>query len=257
MNNKHICQNTNHLIEPNKNTQLITYAAILLTTLLVYCVAIKYEFITYDDEFLLTTNPNVNTGISLDNIVWAFTSTNKLQWVPLTWLSHMIDFSLYGMRPYGHHLTNVILHMLNVLLLLLFFSRATNAFWRSAFVVFLFALHPLHVEPVAWISARKDLLSTFFCFWTLIFYLNYVKHPRASRYIFVLGAYLLSLVSKPMMVTLPFILLLLDYWPLRRFGNARERLPSSTHSQKDLLNILFEKVPLFIHSLLFCLVANI
>lgn len=163
------------------------------------------------------------------DIRWAFTSGEAANWFPVTRLSHILDCQLFGLRSGWHHLTNVWFHALATLLLFAFLERATKARWRSAFVAFLFALHPLHVESVAWIAERKDVLSAFFWFLTLMLYVRYTERPGGKRYALALGSFGLGLMAEPMAVTLPFVLLLLDVWPLRRMQPWRkavwEKLP--------------------------------
>lgn len=170
----------------------------------------------FDDVHYVLENPAVRRGLTWEGIGWAFTTGHAANWHPLTWVSHMVDCSLYGMNPGGHHLTNLLLHVSNTLLLLVFLSSATGAFWRSALVACLFGLHPLHVESVAWISERKDVLCTFFFLLMLIGYRRYAGRPTFGRYTAVLILFVLGLLSKPMIVTAPFVLLLLDYWPDRK-----------------------------------------
>lgn len=221
----------NILVQPGRNVRLASSFLLLLSVSLLYFKTYSFDFINYDDDFLLTGNLRVNTGVSWLNLLWAFSSLDKLQWAPLTWISHMLDFQMFGANPSGHHLVSVAFHLLNTLLLQLFLYKATNAYWRSTFVAALFALHPLHVEPVAWISARKDLLCTLFFLLTLRCYAHYAEKPGIRRYFPVLGMYGLGLMSKPMLVTVPFLILLLDYWPLRRTDKckplelAREKIP--------------------------------
>ncbi|MCK5784871.1 MAG: tetratricopeptide repeat protein, partial [Desulfobacterales bacterium] len=173
--------------------------------------------------------------MSLESLRWAVTSTYATNWHPMTWLSHILDVQLYGMAPGSHHLTNVLFHVANALMLFLVFRRMTDGLWRSAFVAALFALHPLHVESVAWVAERKDVLSTFFWLLTMWCYARYAERPGTKRYIPVVLFFILGLMSKPMLVTLPFILLLMDYWPLKRFQSG----------QSGVRNLVFEKVPLF------------
>ncbi|MGD0596997.1 MAG: tetratricopeptide repeat protein [Sedimentisphaerales bacterium] len=202
-----------------------------LTTVAVYWEVCSYDFVNYDDRGYVYKNPNIQDGITLQAVKWAFTTGYASNWHPLTWLSHMLDWQFFGPNAGGHHLTNLIFHIANTLLLFLVLRRMTNAFWQSAFVAALFALHPLHVESVAWIAERKDVLSTFFWILTMWAYLRYVKHPNVLRYLFALLMFAFGLMSKPMLVTLPFVLLLLDYWPLERFGKRtifyliREKIP--------------------------------
>jgi tetratricopeptide (TPR) repeat protein len=219
--------------------------ALGLITLAVFAPALTHEFLAYDDQVYVTENPHVQAGLTWPGVEWAFRSSAASNWHPVTWLSHMLDCQLYGLRPAGHHLTNVLLHAANCLLLFLVLSRMTGAMWRSACVAALFAWHPLHVESVAWIAERKDVLSTFFFLLTLGAYGRYAEGRRknaecrmqnaesriVSRFTFhVSGYYLLSilffalgLMSKPMVVTLPFVLLLLDYWPLGRSAECGVR----------------------------------
>jgi len=213
-----------------------------------------HEFLKYDDEAYVTVNPHVNAGLTLKGIIWAFTTTHASNWHPLTWLSHMLDCQLYGLNPAGHHLTNLVFHIASTLLLFLVLKGMTGALWRSGFVAALFALHPLHVESVAWVAERKDVLSTFFWILTMWAYVRYTKQPRLNRYMVVLLSFGLGLMSKPMLVTLPFVLLLVDYWPLGRFQfvplTSHRRLNTDkskeTGDQRSLaLRLVLEKVPFF------------
>jgi protein O-mannosyl-transferase len=226
---------------------LITVLVLVVMTLTAYWKTGANEFINYDDDDYVYGNAHVQSGITLDNVRWAFTSTDAANWHPVTWLSHMADCELYGLSPRGHHLTSVALHIVNAILLLLVLTRMTGVFWRSAFVAFLFALHPLHVESVAWIAERKDVLSTFFFMLTLFAYLGYVRHPGLWRYLLALSLFALGLMSKPMLVSLPFVLLLLDYWPLRRHLNnpdsAGDPTAASLQPGTVLNRLLMEKAP--------------
>ncbi len=187
-------------------------------TWLVFGQTLGHEFVNYDDEFYITENPMVLKGVSLQGILWAFTHNVNYNWTPLTIISHMLDCQLYGTEAGGHHLTNLILHLASVIVLFLVLKGMTGALWRSAFVAAVFAIHPLHVESVAWIAERRDVLSGLFFMLTLAAYAGYVRHPRSlSRYLMVMLMLAVALMSKPMVVTLPFVLLLLDYWPLKRF----------------------------------------
>jgi len=205
------------------------YLFLLLAALAAYAQVFQHDFVNYDDPDYVTENAHVRAGLTWEGVRWAFTSGDDANWLPLTRLSHMLDAQLFGLNSGLHHLTNVLLHALSTLLLFAVLRRATGAIWRSAFVAFLFALHPLHVESVAWIAERKDVLSAFFWFLTLWAYVRYVEKPVPGRYWFVLAAFTLGAMSKPMIVTLPFVLLLLDVWPLRRTPPVR----------------VLEKVPLF------------
>jgi tetratricopeptide (TPR) repeat protein len=183
----------------------------------------------------------VQSGITLDGLRWAFTTKYTGLWNPLVWMSFMVDHEFFGLNAGGYHLTNLLLHILTTLLLFWLFHRMTGAVWRSAFVAALFALHPLHVESVAWISERKDVLSAFFWVLTLYLYVRYTEKPLLRRYLPVLFSFMLALMSKPMVVTLPVIMILLDYWPLKRFSRQTDKL--------DLLWGQFkEKAPFFVLS---------
>jgi Tfp pilus assembly protein PilF len=199
----------------------------------------------WDDYEYVVQNPHVRSGLTIENAVWAFTSTHASNWHPLTWLSHMLDCELYGLNPAGHHLNNLLLHLANTLLLFALFARMTRALRQSAFVAAIFALHPLHVESVAWVAERKDLLSTFFLMLTCMAYLRYTRHPDLRSYLLCIVLFALGLASKPMLVTLPFLLLLLDYWPLCRSGTlCSDGLnPSGAIKFSALVR---EKVPFFV-----------
>ena len=208
---------------------------LVIATFIAYMQVLKYGFITsFDDTEYLTSNWNIKTGLTKESIVWAFSTSYASNWHPLTWLSHMLDYELYGMEPFGHHLTSLIFHITNTLLLFGVLLKMTGALWRSGLVAILFALHPLNVESVAWVSERKNVLSTFFLLLTLWAYVKYVDRKNAGNYLLVVLFLALGLMSKPMLVTLPFVLLLLDFWPLKRFSEARPT------------RLILEKVPLFV-----------
>lgn len=217
---------------------LVCICLILLTTA-VYAPVRHYDFVSYDDGDYITKNPHVLEGFTHQNIVWALTHFHSSNWHPVTWLSHMLDVKLWGRNAGGHHLTNVAFHAANACLLLLVLTSMTGAIWRSVFVAAVFALHPLHVESVAWISERKDVLSAFFWILTMAAYLRYVRRPQVKKYLLVVLCFALALMSKPMAVTIPFVLLLLDYWPLRR-ANLQS---SDLHKW---LRLAAEKLPLVV-----------
>ncbi len=175
------------------------------------------DFVSFDDNVYVTENVPVQTGLALKNIFWAFSTTEAANWHPVTWLSHMLDCQLFRLNPRGHHATNLLFHVANTLLLFWLLAQVTGALWPSALVAALFAWHPLHVESVAWMAERKDVLSTFFWITTMWAYVWYVERPNLKRYLLVLCPFCLGLMAKPMLVTLPFVLLLMDYWPLGRF----------------------------------------
>jgi tetratricopeptide (TPR) repeat protein len=190
--------------------------ALAALTLVVYFQVHDFEFVNFDDRETIVGNSHIQNGLTLAGIGWAFTSAYAANWFPVTWISHMIDIQFFGLESGWHHLTNVMIHVASVLLLFALLRRMTGKLWESAFVSFVFALHPLHVESVAWASERKDVLSAFFWFLTTWLYLDYVDRPDIRRYLLALGAFCVGLMSKQMLVTVPFALLLLDYWPLKR-----------------------------------------
>jgi len=209
---------------------------LLLLVGLVYLHTLTNDFVRYDDQGYVTENLQVQHGLTWENVKWAFYTSTAPYWHPLTWLSHMLDCELFGLKAWGHHLTSLLLHVANTFLVFLVLRRMTGAFWRSWFVAGLFGLHPMHVESVAWVAERKDLLSTLFWLLTLWAYERYatsakVQNRKPFYYGLALAFFALGLMSKPMLVTLPCVLLLLDYWPLNRFGNHRgwplvmEKLP--------------------------------
>jgi tetratricopeptide (TPR) repeat protein len=234
-------------MRPDRSKLLIGLGLVLMILVVYGQVCGKdYEFVNFDDETYVTSNPEVRAGLTAKGIAWAFTTFRADNWHPLTWLSLQLDADLYGVNAWGFHLTNVLLHCANAVLLFLILRRMTGALWRSGLVAALFAVHPLHVESVAWIAERKDVLSTLFGMLALGAYLRYAEHPGLARYLLVLLAYALSLLAKPMLVTLPFLLLLLDYWPLRRFSLAARDVPAAgpTHPPASVRLLVGEKLPL-------------
>jgi len=227
-----------------------------LAIIIIYWQVVNFDFIVFDDHYYVTNNDIVKEGITFEGIKWAFTSIGySANWHPLSWISHMLDIQFFGMNPGMHHFTNVIFHVFNTVLLFLVLERMTGALWRSAAVAALFALHPLHVESVAWISERKDVLSTFFWMLTMMGYIWYVEHRNMWRYLLVVFLYILGLLSKPMLVTLPFILLLLDFWPLNRLGFDQTGDIGKNHGLKNkssekrwsrLLKLILEKIPIIV-----------
>jgi len=218
-------------------------------TLMVYGQVAGHAFINYDDPDYITENVHVRIGLTLDSIQWAITATHASNWHPLTWLSHMLDVDLFGMNAGGHHMVNLLLHGAGTLLLFIVFRKTTGDRWQSAFIAALFALHPLHVESVAWTAERKDVLSTFFCFAALWRYTLYVAAPVFKNYWPVLLYFTLGLLSKTMVVTLPIVLLLMDYWPLRRSrGNKDKALPCLTGPCVSPSFLIVEKIPFFMLS---------
>jgi tetratricopeptide (TPR) repeat protein len=229
---------------------------LVLSTLLIYFQVSSFGFVHYDTAKYVYENRIVKAGLTAEGFKWAFSSFYFCNWHPLTWLSHMLDVQLYGLHPGRHHLTNVIFHIVNTLLLFGVLRRMTGKLWQCGFVAALFALHPLHVESVAWVAERKDLLSSLFGLLTLWFYTRYVRKPSVSRYMPVILFFTLGLMAKPMVVTLPFLLLLLDYWPLRRLSVDRASNRDRFSNQRpDKWHLIVEKVPLFILSAASCIVT--
>ena len=199
---------------------LLVYLFLTVAAFIAFWQVNRCDFISYDDPAYVTENMHIRHGITMDTIRWAFTTDCAANWHPLTWMSHMVDVQLFGLNPRWHHLINLFFHITNTLLLFFVFHRMTKAPWKSAFVAALFALHPLHVESVAWVAERKDVLSTFFWMLTMVAYIHYIEHPRLKSYLAVLILFALGLMAKPMLVTLPFVMLLLDWWPLGRLQGA-------------------------------------
>jgi len=213
---------------------------------MVFGQTLHHEFVSYDDDHYVTGNPIVQKGLTLEGFRWALTYAGIGHWHPLTWLTHMLDCQFYGLNAGGHHFTNVLLHTAAVILLFLVLRRMTGLLWRSAFVAAVFAIHPLRVESVAWIAERKDVLSAVFFMLTLGAYVSYVRQPPSKvRYGVVVLLYALGLLSKNMLVTLPFVLLLLDYWPLKRF--------SGFAPPKVLIRLVAEKITLFVLAFASCI----
>jgi len=211
----HLLSNRFHIPCPVNLKFLIPFFLILFTLIAFWQVR-HNDFINLDDDLYITNNSHVQEGLTFKSVYWAFTSTKNGQWTPVTFFSHLVDYTFFGLNAGGHHLTNLLFHTMNTLLLFFLLSRMTAAFWQSAFVAAIFALHPLHVESVAWVAERRDVLHSLFLLLTIWVYINYVEKPKWFRHICVLLCFILAVMSKPMAVTLPFILLLLDYWPLGR-----------------------------------------
>jgi protein O-mannosyl-transferase len=201
------------------------YVLLFFSVLAVYAQVKTHDFVSYDDPVYVTDNSQVRAGLTGEGVVWAFTTFHDANWFPLTWLSHMVDCQFFGVDSGWHHLSNVFLHALSTLLLFAVFWHMTGARWRSAVVALVFAVHPLHVESVAWIAERKDVLSGLFWMLTLWAYATYVARPGRARYLLAMFVFCLGLMAKPMLVTLPVVLLLLDYWPLGRGFRWLEKLP--------------------------------
>jgi tetratricopeptide (TPR) repeat protein len=248
--------------------ELAVLALIVSVTFAVYLPIAHHEFIDFDDPAYIFNNPHVRGGLSWDGLSWALTTNAEANWTPLTWLSHMADSGWFGVEgnvlglPASgwHHLVNLCLHAVNSVLLYLFLRAATLSTWRSAFVAAFFALHPLHVESVAWASERKDTLSTLFGFACLLAYVRYARRPCARRYALVFVLLGLGLMAKPMLVTWPFLMLLLDAWPLRRArsfplrGEASEPIDPPPRTWASLI---LEKAPLFVLVAVSCVITRL
>ena len=262
-------------ISPNKQ-KLIVYIVLTVVTLAVFWQVNQYDFVNFDDNMYITRNSHILLGLTTEGVRWAFSTISIKQtglWNPLVWLSFMIDYQLYSLNAGGYHLTNLILHVMSALLLFWLFNRMTGAIWRSAFVAAIFALHPFHVESVAWIAERKDVLSAFFWMLTLCLYVYYTEKPVIKRYLLVLLSFACALMSKPMVITLPVVMILLDYWPLDRLqsrkivtnmpevmsvsSQGKKKNTSSRHDRKlsetkigGIIPIwqLWEKIPFFVLS---------
>ncbi|MFN3330199.1 MAG: tetratricopeptide repeat protein, partial [Pyrinomonadaceae bacterium] len=227
-----------------ENRESLIFLSLILVCVAIYGQTVNFDFINTDDIYYVYENTMVLSGLNWNSVYWAFTAFHSANWHPLTWISHQIDVSLFGLNPGAHHATNVVFHILNSLLAFAVFKRLTNDFWKSAFVAVFFAVHPTHVESVAWVSERKDVLSTMFWLLTMLAYASYCESRQNSarfdkvvtlKYLAVIFLFALGLMSKPMLVTLPFVLLLCDYWPLERLKKLG-----------DLQVLILEKLPMFI-----------
>jgi tetratricopeptide (TPR) repeat protein len=225
---------------PQKRNPIVCLL-LAVVTLALYNPVARHPFVNYDDDRYVTENPHVRQGLTADTFTWALTSTEQANWHPLTWMSHALDVSLYRLNPVGHHFTSILLHAANVILLFLLLMWATERLGPSLFVAALFAVHPINVESVAWVAERKNVLCTLFFFLTLWAYGWYARKPDWKRYLAVTALFAAGLASKPMVITLPFVLLLLDYWPLARLPEA------GAEANKNMLpwsRLALEKLPL-------------
>lgn len=236
----------------NNQKQLITGCLIIICILIIYWPVQHYGFMNFDDDIYVTENIHVSSGLTRESITWALKTQDAGFWHPLTWLSLMLDYEIYRHNAGGYHWTNVLLHMFSSILVLLVLNRMTGAVFKSGFVALLFALHPLHIESVAWIAERKDVLSAFFWMLTMWFYVLYTEKPGFGRYSLVVAAFVLGLMAKPMLVTLPFVLLLLDCWPLNRINSDQNSNGQSSFAylshlllSKKIGWLIMEKVPMF------------
>ena len=243
--------------EANKTLKVAICIFLMVATFCVYSQVQDHEFINFDDNRLVTQSSLVQAGLTNENIIRVFTTTHFGGWAPITSISYMLDYQLYGLNPKGFLLTNLFFHIANSLLLFLILFRMTGAIWQSAFVAVVFALHPLNVESVAWVAERKNVLSTFFLLLTIWAYIRYAEKPTTKRYSLVFLLFAFGLMSKSMVVTLPFVLLLLDYWPLERFKLGRREREFKIaqkdkyfNGEKNISKLVLEKFPLLILSAL-------
>jgi len=243
--------------EANKTLKVAICIFLMVATFCIYSQVQDHEFINFDDDVYVTESSLVQAGLTNENIIRVFTTTHFGGWVPITSISYMLDYQLYGLNPKGFLLTNLFFHIANSLLLFLILFRMTGAIWQSAFVAAVFALHPLNVESVAWVAERKNVLSTFFLLLTIWAYIRYAEKPTTKRYSLVFLLFAFGLMSKSMLVTLPFVLLLLDYWPLERFKLGRREREFKIaqkdkyfNGEKNISKLVLEKFPLLILSAL-------
>jgi len=243
----------------NKTLKVAICIFLMVATFCIYSQVQDHEFINFDDDFYITNNLNVQAGLTSESVEWAFTTFTLGNWFPVTWFSHMLDYQLYGLHAKGHHLTSLFFHITNSLLLFLILFRMTGAIWQSTFVAAIFAFHPLNVESVAWAAERKNVLSTLFWLLTMWAYIHYAAKPTIKSYGLVFLFFTLGLMSKAMLVTLPFVLLLLDYWPLRRLKFEQERggnetSEKNTARRSEVFRLVLEKIPLFLLSVVFSII---
>lgn len=239
----------------DKSYVLVICFGLVVATVIAFEPVRNNKFVEYDDDVYVTENEHVKNGIRPVSVIRAFTTPDAGNWHPLTWLSHMLDCELFGLNPFWHHLSNLLFHIANTLLLFLILKKMTGSVWPSGFVAAAFALHPLHVESVAWVAERKDVLSGFFWMLTIAAYILYARRPSLIRYLLVVLFLCLGLMAKPMVVTLPFVLLLLDYWPLCRFGQpyqnrdekdlSRSQSGGVYYAKSSFWRLVTEKIPLF------------
>jgi len=246
----------------SRSITVIIYLLLAGISLAIFAQTIRYEFVNFDDDLYVYNAPGIQAGLTIKGMGHAFISQHARNWHPLTTLSHMLDCQLYSLNAGGHHATNIILHTIAVLLLFQVLRQMTGAVWKSAIVAALFAVHPLHVESVAWISERKDVLSAVFFLFMLGAYGRYAHAPSTTRYLAVVVLYAAGLMSKPMLVSVPIVLLLLDYWPLRRLEQpslttGKRKIAQSGNQGDVIRRLLLEKIPLLILSIGACTVTYI
>ena len=247
----------NGLFNSTQKKFVVFSLVLVAATLLLYNPLNQCKFLNYDDNDYITENTHVQSGLSWNNFVWAFTTTDVANWHPLTWLSYMLDYRIFKLNPAGYHFTNLLLHVLNAELLFFVLYYGTGFLWRSFMVAALFAFHPLNVQSVAWVAERKNLLSTLFWLLAIAAYGWYVLKPGVKRYLAVMTFFVLGLMAKPMVVTLPFVLLLLDYWPFGRIGAHASKQTKPVIPEAGWDRLFFEKVPLLALSVASCIITLI
>src|SRR5205814_6713897 len=232
----------------SRGITVVIYVFLVGINLAVFGQTVRHDFVNFDDDLYVYNTPAIRAGLTIQGIAQAFVSPHAGNWHPLATISHMLDCRLYGLNAGGHHTTNVVLHTIAVLLLFRVLRQMTGALWKSAILAALFAIHPLHVESVAWVSERKDVLSAVFFFLMLDAYARYARTASIRRYVVVTALFVAGLMSKPMVVTAPIVLLALDYWPLRRFDQiastrAKTKITQSGNRRRIIQRLLLEKVP--------------
>jgi protein O-mannosyl-transferase len=250
-----------------KYQHVLLWLVLITLTFAVYWQVTSHEFVNFDDPDYVTQNHRVQAGLTIKGIIWAFgfSGQDKTYWHPMTWISHMLDCELFGLSPGKHHLTNLILHLANSLLLFWVFNKMTGAFWRSTLIAALFALHPINVDTVAWVAERKNVLSTFFWMLTILTYTRYTEQPCFSRYALTIIVFTLGLLAKPILVTLPFVLLLLDYWPLGRTrfwpaaiaSHKKEQRFDAGLKKAPFLRLAREKIPFLVLAVVSTVVSSL
>ncbi|MDA3898302.1 MAG: tetratricopeptide repeat protein [Desulfobacteraceae bacterium] len=234
--------------------KILLIVALIISVFSVYGPAFHFNFVNYDDPAYVSNNETVKEGISLKNVIWAFTTFSNSNWHPLTWLSHMLDVTLFGLNAGYHHLINVVIHTCNTLLLFCLFYLVTHHTYKSLILAAFFGLHPIHVESVAWISERKDLLCAFFWLSAMVAYYRYTQKPSPERYLISFILFIFGALSKPMMVTFPFVLLLFDYWPLNRYLGS-DRISHYHFTKSPWVWLIIEKIPMMLVTIIISYVA--
>lgn len=252
---------------PDNQLNTLICVGLSILIFILYSHVKNHEFVSIDDDIYVTDNHHVQNGLTLKGLYWAFGFSERAYWHPMTWISHMLDCHLFGLSPGAHHIVNVIFHVINTLLLFICLNRMTGEKIKCAFVAAMFAVHPINVESVAWIAERKNLLSTLFWFLTILFYIRYTERPRFFSYLPVLTFFTMGLLAKPTLVTLPFVLILLDYWPLNRIALIKYEddilFPNKKQKQvfyfdiKKILYRIAEKIPFFFVAIISIIISSL